>query len=45
MDLGILVSESAPKIPCVPIVSQNGQLRIFQPKFGEIAQLRAIIWF
>ena len=32
-------------IPCVPIFSQNGQLLIFQPKFGEIAQLRAIFWF
>ena len=25
----------------MPIFSQNGQLLIFQPKFGEIAQLRA----
>ena len=32
-------------IPCVPIFSQNGQLLIFRPKFGEIAQLRAIFWF
>ena len=32
-------------IPCVPIFSQNGQLLIFWPKFGEIAQLRAIFWF
>ena len=29
-------------IPCVPIFSQNGQLLILRPKFGEIAQLRAI---
>ena len=33
------------KIPCVPIFSQNGQLLVFRPKFGEIAQLRAIFWF
>ena len=33
------------KIPDVPIFSQNGQLWIFRPKFGEIAQLRAISWF
>ena len=26
------------KIPCVPILSQNGQRLIFRPKFGEIAQ-------
>ena len=32
-------------IPCVPIISQNGQFLIFRPKFGEIAQLRAIFWF
>ena len=38
MNLGILDSESAPKIPCVPIVSQNRQLWTFQYKFGEIAQ-------
>ena len=31
-------------IPCVPIFSQTGQLLIFWPKFGEIAQLRAIFW-
>ena len=30
------------KLPCVLIFSQNGQLLIFRPKFGEIAQLRAI---
>ena len=30
---------------CVPIFSQNGQLLIFWPKFGEVAQLRAIFWF
>ena len=29
-------------MPYVPIFSQNGQLLIFCPKFGEIAQLRAI---
>ena len=28
----------------MPIFSQNGQLLIFRPKFGEIAQLRAIFW-
>ena len=32
-------------IPCVPIFSQNRQLLIFRPKFGEIAQLHAIFWF
>ena len=32
-------------IPCVPIFSQNGIPLIFWPKFGEIAQLRAISWF
>ena len=32
-------------IPCVPIFSQNGKLLNFGPKFGEIAQLRAIFWF
>ena len=32
-------------IPCVPVFSQNGQLLIFWPKFGEIAQLCAIFWF
>ena len=26
----------------MPILSQNGQLLIFWPKFGEIAQLHAI---
>ena len=31
-------------IPCVPIFSQKGQPLIFQSKFGEIAQLRAIFW-
>ena len=36
---------STSNIPCVPIFSQNGQLLIFWPKFGEIAQLRAIFWF
>ena len=29
----------------MPIFSQNRQLLIFWPKFGEIAQLRAIFWF
>ena len=33
------------EIPCVLIFRQNGQLWIFRPKFGEIAQLRAILWF
>ena len=32
-------------IRCVPIFSQNGQPLIFRPKFGEFAQLRAILWF
>ena len=32
-------------IPCVPIFSQDGQLLILWPKFGEIDQLRAIFWF
>ena len=31
-------------IPCESMFSQNGQLLIFCPKFGEIAQLRAIFW-
>ena len=38
---GIITSN----IPCVSIFSQNGQLLIFRPKFGKIAQLRAIFWF
>ena len=33
------------KIPYLPILSQNRQLLIFWPKFGEISQLRAIFWF
>ena len=33
------------KIPPLAIFSQNWQLRNFQPKFCEIAQLRAIFWF
>ena len=32
-------------IPCVPIFIQNGQLLIFWPNFGKIAQLRAIFLF
>ena len=36
---------STSNIPCVPIFSQNGEILIFWPKFGEIAQLRAIFWF
>ena len=32
------------KISSVPIFSQNGQLLIFWPIFGEIAQLRSIFW-
>ena len=36
---------STSNLPCVPTFSQNGQLLIFWPKFGEIAQLRAIFWF
>ena len=36
---------SAPKIPHEPIFGQNELLGIFRPKFGEIAQLRAIFWF
>ena len=31
-------------IPCVQIFCQNGQLLISWPKFGEIAQIRAIFW-
>ena len=33
---------STSKIPCVPIFSQNEQLSIFRPVFGEIALLNAI---
>ena len=33
------------EIPCVPMFSKNGQLLIFRPKFGEIAQLHVIFWF
>ena len=33
------------KIPCVAISSQNGQLLLFWPKSGEIAQFGAIFWF
>ena len=40
-----LDSESTPPIYHVSIFSQNGQLLIVWPKFGEIAQLRAILWF
>ena len=29
----------------MPIFSQNIELLIFRPKFGEIAQLSAIFWF
>ena len=36
---------STSNVPCVPIFSQNRQLLIFWPKFGENAQLRAIFWF
>ena len=32
-------------ISCEPIFSQSGQHLVFRPKFGEIAQLRAIFWF
>ena len=32
------------QIPYKPVFSQNGHLRIFRSKFGEIAQLRAIFW-
>ena len=32
-------------IPCVQNFSQNGQLLIILPKFGEIPQLRPIFWF
>ena len=37
-EFGINISN----VPYVPMFSQNGQLLIFCPKFGEIAQLRAI---
>ena len=41
-----LNSESAPPIYHVcQFFNQNGQLLIFWPKFGEIAQLRGIFWF
>ena len=33
------------KISCEQFFNQNRQLWIFWPKFGEIAQLRAIFWF
>ena len=36
---------STSKIPCEPVFRQNEQVWISQPKFGEIAQLRAIFWF
>ena len=36
---------STSKIACVPVFSQNGQLRIFRSNFGEITQLRSIFWF
>ena len=39
---GFRISTSS--IPHVPIFSENWQLLIFGPKFGEIAQLRAIFW-
>ena len=52
MDFGVRISKSksgfgisTSNIPCASIFSQNGQLLIFRPKFGEIAQLRAIFWF
>ena len=32
-------------ISCVSIFSQNGQHLVSRPKFGEIAQLCAIVWF
>ena len=32
-------------IPGLPVFSQNGQLLICRPKFGDIAQLRATFWF
>ena len=36
---------STSKIAYVLIFRQNGQIRIFPPKFGEIAYVRAIFWF
>ena len=51
---GVRISKAVPprfrirfrtsKIPCVPIFSQNGQLWIFGPKFGQIPQLYAIYY-
>ena len=38
-----LDSDSTPL--CSPIFSQNRQLLSFWPKFGGIAQLRAMFWF
>ena len=42
MDLGFEIRKtnlrikiSILEIPCVPIFSQNGQLRIFRPKFAQ----------
>ena len=35
---------STSKIPCEPIFKIDN-FEFFQPKFGEIAQLRAIFWF
>ena len=42
-NVGIRISNL--EIPCAPIFRQNGQLRIFRPKFGKIAQLRTIFRF
>ena len=36
---------STSKIPCASIFGQNGQLSIFRPEFGEIAQLHSMFWF
>ena len=36
---------STSNIPDKPIFSKKGQLWIFRPKFGEIAQLRVMVWF
>ena len=45
LDLESRPTDLKTKIPCVAIFCQNGQLWIFRPLFGEIAQLRAIFWF
>ena len=50
MDFGVGISKvwirnQHPSDTSAPIFRQNGQILIFRPKFGEIVQLRAILWF